>query len=251
MSDFHYGPLTSIEHVKSALALAVDLKPDLIALTGDYVQLSTTILRYLFATRVNPKAAGWLDYKRRVRAAAKRLGEAFASVTPKDGIVAAFGNHEHLEGTRTVMKQFPKNTSWLINGSMTIRRSSAILQIAAIDDMNRGKPDLERALGTVGTGVEKASVRVLLSHNPDVVLDKRSELLSEVNLVLCGHTHGGQIRLPFVGPIITKTKQRQHVAGLSFHGETPIYVTHGVGYGGVSLRLLCPPEITLIEFVRG
>jgi hypothetical protein len=86
--------------------------------------------------------------------------------------------------------------------------------------------------------------QILLSHSPDVMLWAESR---QADLVLAGHTHGGQIRVPFIGPIITKTRLgRQYASGLFTFGNTQLFVTRGVGTTYVPLRFLAPPEIVLI-----
>ena len=86
--------------------------------------------------------------------------------------------------------------------------------------------------------------QILLSHSPDVMLWEESR---QADLVLAGHTHGGQIRVPFIGSIVTRTRLgRQYASGLFTFGNTQLFVTRGVGTTYVPLRFLAPPEIVLI-----
>ncbi|MDL2344246.1 metallophosphoesterase, partial [Deinococcus sp. MIMF12] len=103
------------------------------------------------------------------------------------------------------------------------------------------------AAALAGAGEGQASV--LLSHNPDLLPD----LPRRVGLVLSGHTHGGQIRLPVVGaPVVPSRYGQRYAMGWvqGAHG-TPGYVSRGLGVSGVPLRNLCPPEVTLLSLRPG
>ena len=130
---------------------------------------------------------------------------------------------------------------------MTIEKNDGSLFIAGVDDWRRGKPALGPA--AEAAAASKAFFRILITHNPDIVLHQDADELRHFQLMTVGHTHGGQICLPFWGPIVTRTKQSLHTDGLSLHGKLAVYTSAGVGYGGIGVRILCPPEITLFELV--
>ena len=114
------------------------------------------------------------------------------------------------------------------------------LYLAGIDDVYEGRPRLGETLDCVPQG---ATV-VLLSHNPDIIASPR---LDRVDLVLAGHTHGGQLVLPFWGPAHTQSAylSRRNVAGYFWHGRTQFYITRGMGEG-IPLRFNAKPQIALI-----
>ncbi|HEV8131166.1 MAG TPA: metallophosphoesterase, partial [Acidobacteriota bacterium] len=86
--------------------------------------------------------------------------------------------------------------------------------------------------------------QILLAHFPDVILWEEAR---QADLILAGHTHGGQIRIPFLGPLWTKSKLgRKYASGLFTFGNTQLFITRGVGTAYVPLRFLSPPEIVLI-----
>ncbi len=281
LTDFHYGPATSIRHVNQVVEATNALEPDLIALTGDYIQLDLTNFRYFLATKVDPRRADWLNYKRRIRLLARELGDAFSNFKAKDGIIGVYGNHDYVEGPRIIERGLPKTITWLVNGSVKIRREDSLIRISGVDDLKRGKPNLAKALsfdeiehevsarngnpylgspygkdtGSLFRGekdsryLQQPFLNVLLAHNPDITIRPDSKLISKTDLVLCGHTHGGQIRVPFIGPIYTRTHQKKHVQGLAYHEDVPVYVSRGVGYGVIPLRVLCPPEIVVFTLL--
>lgn len=117
------------------------------------------------------------------------------------------------------------------------------IHLAGIDDITEGVPELDRALAQVPTDATK----ILLSHNPDVLEHGRSR---EADLILSGHTHGGQINLPIIGALHTHSAhlKRHEVAGYMWRDRTQVYVTRGVGEG-IPLRFCAKPQITLITLI--
>jgi predicted MPP superfamily phosphohydrolase len=117
--------------------------------------------------------------------------------------------------------------------------------LAGVDDDSQGAPDLDGALEAIPAG---ATV-LLLSHNPDIIGDP---LINRVDVVLAGHTHGGQLVLPLWGPAHTQSAylNRSNVAGYFQHGRTHFYVSRGRGEG-FPLRFRAWPQIALITIVGG
>lgn len=118
------------------------------------------------------------------------------------------------------------------------------LYVAGIDDVTEGRPRIQSALADV----PHSAPTILLSHNPDVLQSTR---INQVDLVLSGHTHGGQIVLPFWGPAHTQARylERRDVAGYLRRGRTQVYITRGIGEG-IPLRFAARPQFALIT-VRG
>ncbi|MEX1018624.1 MAG: metallophosphoesterase [Litorilinea sp.] len=112
--------------------------------------------------------------------------------------------------------------------------------LAGVDDLTEGSPNLDTALD----GVPANAPVVLLAHNPGILLEPGSQ---RADVILSGHTHGGQIVLPFVGAAHTQTTQlrRNHVSGHLRRGNTHIYITRGIGEG-IPIRFAAPPQIALI-----
>lgn len=249
LSDLHYGPCTSLAHIQTAFSLVKELDPQLLLLTGDYLQYSNTGLHHILATRVSPKLFRWTEYRRVTRKLAQDLGEELSKLSPRDGTIGVFGNHDYHEGIGSIRRQLPQTIRWLINESTEVSVGDSKLLVSGLDDMREGEPSVSKTHRGVSQSPE-AACKILLSHSPDVSIAKNEELLDDYDLVLSGHTHGGQLCLPGGIPIVTRSEQRTHYSGIGMHRSTPLYVNRGLGYGGLPLRTFCPPEITLIRLQR-
>ncbi|HKQ96336.1 MAG TPA: hypothetical protein VJV75_00530, partial [Candidatus Polarisedimenticolia bacterium] len=131
----------------------------------------------------------------------------------------------------------------LHNRSVSIAPDGASpLALAGIDDRHAGKPDLDAALG----GVPPGAPVILLSHNPDVLFDAARH---GVALVLSGHTHGGQVRIPGL-PVLVRMSRYRLDEGQYRTGSTVLVVSRGLGVTGLPIRLFCPPEAVLLTLRR-
>jgi predicted MPP superfamily phosphohydrolase len=200
------------------------LRPDLIVLTGDYLNLS-----YLH----DPAAA---DHFRRF----------IAQLQAPYGIYAVRGT---VEPAPVAMARLIQNTGivWLEQEAVTVNVRGQSLTLAGVACSHDQELDAAR-LAQALDGVPATDMTVLLYHSPDLIMEASAH---QVDLVLAGHTHGGQIRLPVVGPVVTFSKYgRKYASGLFHEGGTAMYVSRGLGFEGGALpraRFLCRPEIVGIE----
>lgn len=128
----------------------------------------------------------------------------------------------------------------LVNDAVVLREDNAPLAVAGIDDVRHGVPDIRRAFAAV----PPESFVVAACHSPDVLLSLQPR---QFDLLLCGHTHGGQIRIPKFGALITSTRlwKRYEMGLYEPEKEHRVYISRGVGTGDISLRLFCPPELSI------
>ena len=133
----------------------------------------------------------------------------------------------------------------LVNRAVHLRTDEVDLWIAGVDDFSQGHPDLNAALREIPTG----RLLILLSHNPDIWLDPRAR---QADLVLAGHTHGGQMRLPLVGALYTQGTHltRHRPAGWFRRGSSHMFVSRGVGES-FPLRFGARPQAVVIRLVAG
>lgn len=130
----------------------------------------------------------------------------------------------------------------LINDSRRVQTAEFDLWLAGIDDLMEGWPDVRRTLEGMP---DRGSLRILLAHNPDLML---APALQQVDLALCGHVHGGQIRLPLLGSPHTQGTHlsRRRSSGWFQYGHAATYISRGLGEG-IRLRFNCRPEVAVIH----
>lgn len=222
LSDLHIEGITSRE--RRLPDLVESLHPDLIVLTGDYANVEDPI---------DPQVVG------DVRDVVGRLHAPL-------GVYAVIGNVDRL---LFVQKAFAGlDVHFLDNEVVRIPQAGerfALLGLKYSSDLN-GRNTLSRLMRQVPSN----DFTVLLYHTPDLAYAARD---AQVNLYLAGHTHGGQVRLPFYGALVTLSKYgKTFEAGLYQVGSTTLYVNRGIGMSGdfaPRLRFLCPPEVLSIDLV--
>ncbi len=211
LTDIHHGLYFSAEALLAAVELANSLEPDVVALTGDFVSYSRNF--------------------------ANSAGELLSGLRARRGVYAVLGNHDFRVGADLVTRALRRHGIEVLRNRHTVIRSGAAqLHIAGVDDLWYN-PNLPRALQRIPRGRPV----VLLSHNPRIVA---AAAHFSVDLVLSGHTHGGQVRLPFLERMRdgNHSPRRFHV-GWDSWGRTRIYISRGIGTIVVPVRWACPPEI--------
>ena len=214
LSDLHYGPFTDARHLRRAIEAANDLNPDLIALTGDYIS------------------------QERIYAApcAGLVGRLKA----RNGVFAVLGNHDHWTDAKLVTDLFrTEGIRVLINEGLRLDVDNESFWLAGVDDAMVGLEDLSLALA--GSG--EIEMKLLLAHNPVIL---RRAARADVDLVLSGHTHGGQVTIRPEKNRSGRPRKRM-LRGLGRRANTQIYVTRGLGTVVLPIRYGCPPEVSLLE----
>ena len=169
------------------------------------------------------------------------LDTVLPAIRAKDGILACRGNHDTPSIIRLVRE---RGVGLLVGEAIAIHRDQAAIWVAGVSEPRGDAADVSRALRDVPTGAFK----VLIGHNPDVAAPASA---AGVDLVLAGDTHGGQIVLPLVGAVVTKTTiGRRFVYGMNRLGNTWVYTNPGIGTTGLKLRLGRPPEATILTLRR-
>jgi predicted MPP superfamily phosphohydrolase len=211
LTDIHHGLYLPLAAVMEAVALVNRLRPDVVALTGDFVTYS--------------------------RAFVEPVATVLGMLRARYGVYAVLGNHDFRVGADLIARELRRAKIEVLRNSHTqIRRYGHPLYIAGIDDV-RYRADLTRAL----RGIPIGAPTVLLSHNPAII---RRAARSGVSLVLSGHYHGGQVRVPGLSAILGRFQdQVRFKVGLDRLGGTQIYVSRGIGTVVLPLRFRCPAEI--------
>lgn len=214
LSDIHHSPFTGTEQIERAIETANDLEPDIIALTGDYVSHD--------------------------RAYAAPCAELMGRLRARYGVYAVLGNHDHWTDAALITDLFrAEGIQVLVNQGMRFELRGAAFWLAGVDDTMVGLEDLPLALA----GSSQDEMKLLLAHNPVIL---RRAARAGVDLVLSGHTHGGQVTWRSEQSASGRPRRRL-LRGLGRQNETQIYVTRGLGTVVLPIRYGCPPEVSLLE----
>lgn len=216
LADLHLRDTYSVELAKRAVAAALDSEPDMVVLTGDIV-------------------AYWRPHSEAM------IVDVLEPLLLMDGnVVAVPGNREYSSGSperlRLVLDSLNvkllRNESWHHAG----------IDWIGIDSANAKMADPYKALQGVGDGTA-----IILWHEPDMV----DRLPFEADLMLSGHSHGGQFRFPGGFTPMTSTNGRKYLSGFFPNTKVPLYVSRGIGTTGPPSRFLCPPEASVLTLIQG
>ncbi|MCE9578380.1 MAG: metallophosphoesterase [Deltaproteobacteria bacterium] len=221
LTDLHVGLTIDTSFVEDVVAVANGLGSDLIVLTGDLVD-------------------GPVDH---VRDRTAPLG----NLRAPHGVFAVTGNHEYYSDADAWLPVLSAlGIRFLRNERVAIGRGADTFDLLGIDDFTASHYDghgMDLAKATAGRDLSRAAV--LLAHQPRQV---RAASANNIDLQLSGHTHGGQI---WPWHYVVKIQQRGFLAGHTWHRDTQLYTSRGVGYWGPPVRIGAPPEITRIVLRRG
>ncbi len=218
LSDFHFEPYTQLDFIERVVERVNQLEPDLVCLLGDYV--------FTHAESINA------------------LAPVIARLTAKQGVYATLGNHDLWTNAETVKSGLEQQgIPVLFNQSVALDVGNDSLILAGLDDAWSGEPDLQAALA----GAPQETPVILMLHEPDFADEMAQD--ARIALQLSGHSHGGQVRLPFYGAPFLPRFARKYDQGLYLVGNMWLYVTRGVGVIGPPGRFSCRPEITEITLV--
>jgi predicted MPP superfamily phosphohydrolase len=227
ISDIHLEEFTEAWFLEKMVAEINGLAPDLVLITGDFVSRGPR------SDSVAWKAAG--------------LCAEILSTLKAPQRFAVLGNHDVAVGADHVIQPLEAHgTPVLVDRFFPIERGSDRFWLAGSDDADTQIPDLSRSVPD-----DPRAPVILMAHEPDfadyVVRHPRFPL---VDLMLSGHTHGGQVKLPFLGPLVLPDMGKNYVEGLYRFGHMQLYVNRGLGTVGMPFRLNCSPEITHMTLMR-
>lgn len=226
LTDIHVGPFMPAEELAAYVEAVNRLKPDLIALTGDFI--STTV----------DEVAPCVD--------------TLAGLKARYGVFACMGNHDVYAGADgELTRRFTeKGIQVLRNDAVSLSVSQTKLSILGIEDLRWGRPDLTRALRAAER--EPGEVKLLLSHRPEAFPQAAQ---SGIDVILSGHYHGGQVKLDsdpeslsiahFVTPYPEGMFRlpRQYSGPVADQRDAVLFVSRGIGITGLPIRINCPPQI--------
>lgn len=228
LSDFHASDVVPFTLIAEAIALGLAERPDLILLTGDYY---------------TGRFQGWREYR-----------PVLAPLAPAAPTFAVFGNHDG-ELAASGVGGWPRrwqSRALFANAGITVMENTVArltvagreVELFGVGDLWTGECDPARAFaGRERRGADDRTLRLVLNHNPDA---KTLFADYDWDVMLCGHTHGGQFRLPLIGAVHAPVQDMAYVEGLNPWRDRLIYTTRGVGnLHGV--RFNCPPEVSILD----
>jgi predicted MPP superfamily phosphohydrolase len=229
LSDFHCGQHVTAAYLGEAVHLAHAQEPDLIVLTGDFVHKGF----------------------KHVQTAAGALGKLQAPL----GVYAVLGNHDFSVRNALGIRRYrhlhravadalsAQGIRVLHNENVTLARGGARLHLAGVEDLWSRVCDLKRAYH----GLSPSVPRIVLAHNPCTIEHLEGR---RCDLMLSGHTHGGQINLPGLGRLTLGPKGKRFAAGMYYYRKTFLYVNKGVGFG-FKVRYGVRPEVAVMILRSG
>jgi hypothetical protein len=216
LTDIHVGNFLKREKLERYVRVVNELRPDVVALTGDFIGSSPQFI---------PACAAALE-----------------KLEAREGVFACLGNHDYWVGPHSVTAALKAaGVEVLRNEGRRLLIRGAPLNIAGVDDPWRGHPDFDLALA----GVDPNAPTIMLCHQPDLfpALAQR-----RVELTLSGHYHGGQVKLQFFGLAVSPAHLiTEFVEGFYRRGPSQLYVSRGIGITGPPVRLNAPPEVTVLR----
>ena len=215
ITDLHWDVYTNAARMHAVFDEITALKPDLVVLTGDLIT----------------------HYRRHI----DPCTDALARLRARLGVFAVLGNHDHWASGRLVTDALRKRgVHVLVNEHVLVDGG---LWLVGVDDPHLQFSDLDKALD--GIADDDGRPRLLLAHSPDIM----AEAEGRVDVVLTGHTHGGQVSFPVVGPLLRATRReagRSFVQGMKRAGSTLCFTNRGLGTVLIPIRFNCRPEVAVI-----
>lgn len=219
LADLHRGPFTEISFIEKISKKVSEINADILIFGGDYIYASINYLKDVFLP--------------------------FKELNPPLGKYGILGNHDNYLGTRKVISSLKENNIELLNNSsIKLISGGNLIYLFGIDDYKTGFPDINKGLKYI----KDDGFIIGLSHNP--LFWKKVNLNLKTDLLLSGHTHGGQIDLPFLGPVfLLPGHGREYHRGFYNLNGNRLYVSRGIGTIHLPLRIFCPPEITFLQIL--
>ena len=219
VADVHYGRLVPRWYVRRAVRLANDEGADMIVCAGDY------------------------SHERHSTAGMDAVWPLLKPLHAPFGVHAVLGNHDHWADTAR-SQHWLVETGWKAERRATpITKDGATLWLLGAGDQWEDDWPLDPLLATV----PRDACRIVIAHNPDTA---DGAFTNRVDLFICGHTHGGQVRLPFVGAPVLPVRNKAYGSGLCQSPRgTSVFISRGLGWAIYPVRFNCRPEIAVLELV--
>jgi predicted MPP superfamily phosphohydrolase len=220
LTDLHYGPLVPFCQMRSVIERAISIPRDMIVCTGDYI------------------------HQRNSDNQIEKIWPLLSTLKAPFGVLSVLGNHDHWGDTQ-------RSLYWLNKTGQNLRHQTKKLEIQGQSLWFVGAGDLwedHLSIDYLMKNIPKDDCRIVLAHNPD---SADTILGSKPDLVISGHTHGGQINIPFIGTPVLPVKNKNYSSGLKRSPENiPVFISRGIGWAIYPVRFNCYPEIAVLTLTK-
>ena len=216
LTDLHYGFLMSMAVIKKLLANANSIKRNIIVCTGDYVH-------------------GHDNHKE-----IDTLWPELCSLTAPHGVYSVLGNHDHWGDFSRSLYWLEKSGQDVRHTAVPITKGSDKIWIGGCGDYMEDQIGMDKAFRKVPPN----DCKIVLAHNPDTA---DTAFNTRVDLMISGHTHGGQVDIPFVGTPILPVHNKRYSSGYIQTPSTHLFISKGLGWAILPVRFNCLPEIAVLK----
>jgi predicted MPP superfamily phosphohydrolase len=219
LTDLHLGVFVSAAFIEGVVHKTNALRTDAIVCTGDYVHKRNTIEEI------------------------EQVWPILSKLTAPHGVFSVLGNHDHSADTE-------RSLYWLERSGQNLRHQRKVIERRKERLVLGGAGDLwedQLKIDQIFANSEENECRILLSHNPDSV---DTPFKTPLSLVVSGHTHGGQVVLPFFGPPVLPVQNKKYSSGLIITEKTKLFISRGIGWAIYPVRLNCYPEIAVLKLLN-
>ena len=225
LTDLHYGNLVPLDLIRSVIARTNRIARDAIVCTGDYVSVRDYLHR--------KKAIEHID----------AVWPVLAELRAPSGVFSVLGNHDHWANTTRSQHWLTQTGQDLRHKVVQIERDGSRLWLVGAGDLWEDHRELDGLIWKI----PESDCRLVLAHNPDTA---DSDFSSRVDLMISGHTHGGQVDIPFIGTPILPVRNKIYSSGMKTSPRgTGIFISKGIGWAVYPVRFNCLPEIAVLELV--
>ena len=218
ITDLHYGSLMPISVIEFIINKVNSLPKDMIVCTGDYI------------------------HERNSNNQIDTVWPILMRLKAKFGVYSVLGNHDHWGDTDRSLYWLSKSGQDLRHKSVVISRGTSRIWLGGSGDYMEDELGIDKAF----QNVPEQDCKILLAHNPDSV---DSNYDTNIDLTISGHTHGGQVKIPFFGTHVLPVKNKLYSSGLIRTKDNNIYISRGIGWALLPIRFNCYPEISILKLV--
>lgn len=217
LTDLHYGLLVSERYIGEVVDRANKVPRDLTVCTGDYVQDDPSQMDRVFPL----------------------LGRLRAP----NGVLSTLGNHDSWVGLDKAVGWLERIGQNLRHRAVYVERNGERIWIGGAGDLNEDIVGMDKAFA----GTPPNECKIALAHTPDTA---DALFKTRIDLMISGHTHGGQVIVPFYGPPILPVRNKRYASGFVRTRRMNVFISRGIGWGILPIRLNCPPEIAVLALTR-